>query len=469
MKEDQLHFMNALYEYIMDQVDVGIHAIDEEGKTIIYNRKMREIEAMDTQDVLHKNVLDVFMFPENQNSTLVRALQQGEETVNVKQTYFNNKGTEITTINHTFPFREKDEIRGAVEMAKDVTKIERLMRSSTRKEDTRFTFDSIIGKSDAIQEVIELSKRATRTSSYVLVVGETGTGKELFAQSIHNGSARASAPFISQNCAALPDNLIEGLLFGTTKGAFTGAIDSAGLFEQAEGGTLLLDEINSMNIHLQAKLLRVLQEKRVRRIGGTKDIPINVRIIATINEDPIDAIANDHLRKDLYYRLGVVTIFIPPLRERLDDIPLLIEQFITKYNALFDMKVLGVKPEVLDALNAYHWPGNVRELEHVIEASMNLLLDEEWIEYDHLPYHFRHKSMTSDQSAPVSKLASFLNGDEEGTTHLKDQLDAFEKYYIEHFLHKNQWSISRTAKQLGLSRQSLQYRLKKVGLSSKNE
>ncbi|MCM3790933.1 sigma 54-interacting transcriptional regulator [Domibacillus indicus] len=469
MKEDQLHFMNALYEYIMDQVDVGIHAIDEEGKTIIYNRKMREIEAMDTQDVLHKNVLDVFMFPENQNSTLVRALQQGEETVNVKQTYFNNKGTEITTINHTFPFREKDEIRGAVEMAKDVTKIERLMRSSTRKEDTRFTFDSIIGQSDAIQEVIELSKRATRTSSYVLVVGETGTGKELFAQSIHNGSARASAPFISQNCAALPDNLIEGLLFGTTKGAFTGAIDSAGLFEQAEGGTLLLDEINSMNIHLQAKLLRVLQEKRVRRIGGTKDIPINVRIIATINEDPIDAIANDHLRKDLYYRLGVVTIFIPPLRERLDDIPLLIEQFITKYNALFDMKVLGVKPEVLDALNAYHWPGNVRELEHVIEASMNLLLDEEWIEYDHLPYHFRHKSMTSDQSAPVSKLASFLNGDEEGTTHLKDQLDAFEKYYIEHFLHKNQWSISRTAKQLGLSRQSLQYRLKKVGLSSKNE
>lgn len=469
MKEDQLHFMNALYEYIMDQVDVGIHAIDEEGKTIIYNRKMREIEAMDTQDVLHKNVLDVFMFPENQNSTLVRALQQGEETVNVKQTYFNNKGTEITTINHTFPFREKDEIRGAVEMAKDVTKIERLMRSSTRKEDTRFTFDSIIGKSDAIQEVIELSKRATRTSSYVLVVGETGTGKELFAQSIHNGSARASAPFISQNCAALPDNLIEGLLFGTTKGAFTGAIDSAGLFEQAEGGTLLLDEINSMNVHLQAKLLRVLQEKRVRRIGGTKDIPINVRIIATINEDPIDAIANDHLRKDLYYRLGVVTIFIPPLRERLDDIPLLIEQFITKYNALFDMKVLGVKPEVLDALNAYHWPGNVRELEHVIEASMNLLLDEEWIEYDHLPYHFRHKSMTSDQSAPVSKLASFLNGDEEGTTHLKDQLDAFEKYYIEHFLHKNQWSISRTAKQLGLSRQSLQYRLKKVGLSSKNE
>lgn len=469
MKENQLYFMNTLYEYVMDQVDVGIHAIDEEGKTIIYNRKMREIEAMDTQDVLHKNVLDVFMFPENQNSTLVRALQEGKETVNVKQTYFNNKGTEITTINHTFPFREKNKIQGAVEIAKDITKIERLMRSSTRREDTRFTFDSITGKSDSLQEVIELSKRATRTSSYVLVVGETGTGKELFAQSIHNGSVRASKPFISQNCAALPDNLIEGLLFGTAKGAFTGAIDSAGLFEQAEGGTLLLDEINSMNIHLQAKLLRVLQEKRVKRIGGTKEIPIDVRIIATINEDPIEAIARDHLRKDLYYRLGVVTIFIPPLRERPDDIPLLIEQFIAKYNVLFDMNVRDVRPEVLKTLQAYHWPGNVRELEHVIEASMNLLLDEEWIEYDHLPYHFRHKSIENAQAAPASKLAPFLHSSEESNTHLRQQLDAFEKYYIEHFLHKNQWSISKTAKQIGLSRQSLQYRLKKAGISSKGE
>ncbi len=469
MKQNQLHFMNALHEYIMNQVDVGIHAIDEEGKTIIYNKKMREIEAMDTHDVLHKNVLDVFMFQENQNSTLVRALQHGKETVNVKQTYFNNKGTEITTINHTFPFSVDDQIQGAVEIAKDVTKIERLMRSSTRKEDTRFTFESIIGKSDAIQEVIELSKRATRTSSYVLVVGETGTGKELFAQSIHNGSARAAAPYISQNCAALPDNLIEGLLFGTTKGAFTGAIDSAGLFEQAEGGTLLLDEINSMNVHLQAKLLRALQEKKVKRIGGTKEIPVDVRIIATINEDPIDAIANDHLRKDLYYRLGVVTIFIPPLRERPDDIPLLIEQFTAKYNALFQMNVLGVEPEVLDAFYAYHWPGNVRELEHVIEASMNLLLDEEWIEYNHLPYHFRNKSTGQDPTASSSRLASFLSSDEEGTTHLKDQLEKFEQYYIEHYLHKNNFSVSKTAKQLGLSRQSLQYRLKKVGITSKPE
>ena len=200
LNEDHLLYLNSFYEEIIDKIDIGIHAVDAEGKTIIYNQKMREMESMDSKDVLHKNLLDVFMFQENQNSTLVHSLQNAEEIMNVKQTYFNNKGTEITTMNNTFPFIVDGKIQGAVEIAKDITKIERLMRTnSIRKTDTRFTFESIIGNSEAIKEVIELSRRATRTSSYVLIVGETGTGKELFAQSIHNGSARSSSPFISQN------------------------------------------------------------------------------------------------------------------------------------------------------------------------------------------------------------------------------------------------------------------------------
>lgn len=472
MSGKTLSFMKDLYEKIIDKVDVGIHAVDEEGKTIIYNKKMREMESMDSKEVLHKNLLDVFIFQENQNSTLVRALQHGEETVNVKQTYFNNKGNEITTINHTFPLIENGQVKGAVEIAKDVTKIERLMRHRNAwKAETAFTFSSIIGKSEAIQEVIEFSKRAARTSSYVLLTGETGTGKELFAQSIHNESPRSEAPFVSQNCAALPDNLIEGLLFGTAKGAFTGAIDHAGLFEQAAGGTLLLDEINSLAVHLQAKLLRVLQEKKVKRLGGTKEIPVDVRVIATMNEDPIDAIASHRLRKDLYYRLGVVTIFIPPLRERLDDIPLLIKQFIGKYNALFQMNVTGVSQSVLHSFQAYHWPGNVRELEHVIEAAMNLLLDEERIEYEHLPFHYRNKSALPEKKLPAFNHASFLNEDSSGHDHihLKDRLEAFEKYCVEYYLHKNHFRVSQTAQQLGLSRQSLQYRMKKLGISLRSD
>ncbi|SOC23368.1 arginine utilization regulatory protein [Ureibacillus xyleni] len=450
--------LTNLYKEIIERVSVGIHAVDYEGKTIIYNKKMREMEAMDGEDVLNKDVRDVFQFQENQSSTLLQSLEQGEEIINVKQTYFNNRGVEITTINNTFPLRINGKICAAVEIATDVTKMEKLVRRNLRQTKTDFTFEHIIGSSIELKEVITLAKRATRTNSSVLIIGETGTGKELFAQSIHTESDRASGPFISQNCAALPDSLIEGMLFGTTKGAFTGAIDSPGLFEQAQGGTLLLDELNSLNISLQAKLLRVLQERKVRRIGGAKEIPIDVRVIATINEDPIDAIANNHLRKDLYYRLAVVTLFIPPLRERIGDIPILVEAFIKKYNQLFNLDVQGVSSQVFQFFESHSWPGNVRELEHVIEASLNLLNHEQLIEFHHLPYQYRKsepKQHISTESIEIKNNAK---------TTLLDQLASFEKQYIEQSLKKHNNHITNTAQGLGISRQSLQYRMKRLNI-----
>jgi len=461
----ELQFINQMYQRILDEIDVGVHAVDESGKTIIYNKKMMQMESMNIQDVLNKNLLDVFKFKDNQTSTLVKALKNGKETTNVKQTYFNNKGREITTNNNTIPIYHHEKIQGAVEIAHDVTKLERLMKGNINGKGTpRFTFDSIIGTSHAIKEVIRSAERATRTSSYVLIVGDTGTGKELFAQSIHNGSNRFAAPFISQNCAALPDNLIESLLFGTKRGAFTGAVDSPGLFEQANGGTLLLDEINSLNLNLQAKLLRVLQEKTIRRIGDTKDTPVDVRVIANINEDPIDAIANNHLRKDLYYRLGVVTIFLPPLKERKEDIPLLVQKFIEKYNELFQMNVKGLHEEVKQSFLDYDWNGNVRELEHIIEAAMNIMMDEELICYSHLPFQYRNKMQLKERMIPISMIDTFITEQDNTAIPLKDQLELFEKSYIEHVLKKNDFNISRTAKLLGLSRQSLQYRMKKLNL-----
>ncbi|WP_066065246.1 sigma-54 interaction domain-containing protein [Neobacillus soli] len=457
-----------MYKRILDKIDVGVHAVDETGKTIIYNKKMMQMESMDIQDVINKNLLDVFMFKDDQSSTLVKALQDGNETSNVKQTYFNNKGHEITTINNTIPIYHDDKLQGAVEIAKDVTKLERLLKENLNNKGTRFTFDNIIGKSQTILDVIEGAKRATRTSSYVLIVGETGTGKELFAQSIHNGSNRLSAPFISQNCAALPDNLIESLLFGTKRGAFTGAVDTIGLFEQANGGTLLLDEINSLNLNLQAKLLRVLQEKTIRRVGDTKDTPIDVRVIANMNEDPIDAIANNRLRKDLYYRLGVVTIFIPPLRERIEDIPILIEHFIEKYNERFNMNVMRLSEEVRQSFFEYDWHGNVRELEHIIEAAMNIMMDEEVIRYNHLPYHYRSKMQIKERMIPLSTVDTFITENSDAAVPLKDQMELFEKSYIKYVLNKNNFNISRSANLLGLSRQSLQYRMKKLKIDTKN-
>lgn len=443
---------NDIFIKLLNELDVGIHVIDHSGKTIIYNKKMREIEAMAGEEVMAKDLLDVFSFEKSGSSTLVEALREGKTTKHLKQTYFNNKGKEITTINDSFPIHKDGEVIGAMEITKDVTRFEQVIKENVlQKQHTTFTFEKIIGESEPITQVIEEAKRATRTSSSVLIVGETGTGKELFAQSIHNGSSRAEGPFVSQNCAAIPDTLMESVLFGTKKGAFTGAVDRPGLFEQADGGTLLLDEINSLDPSLQAKLLRVLQERRVRRVGDTRDKKVDVRIMATTNEDPLDAISETRLRKDLYYRLSVVTLFIPPLRNRTDDLPLLLQHFFEKYNTLFHMDVKGITPEASAILRQHEWAGNVRELEHTIEGTMNLMVDEETVTPEHLPMRFRKKYNPPESQASDNTLEETVN--------------SFEKRYIEQKLKENDGNISRTAKILGISRQSLQYRLKKHQLS----
>jgi arginine utilization regulatory protein len=464
---DQKHLedllkMNKVYKHILDKIDVGIHAVNEEGKTIIYNKKMRDIEGMSVEDVLDKNLLEVFSFDENSNSTLLEALRKGKSIRNAKQTYYNNKGQEITTINDTFPYMEGKAKMGAIEIARDVTRYERLVRENLHKKSvTRYSFESIIGSSPELQEVIDASKRAARTASSVLITGETGTGKELFAQSIHNGSPRSAKPFISQNCAALPDSLIEGLLFGTRKGAFTGAIEREGLFEQADGGTLLLDEINSLNIVLQAKLLRVIQEKTVRRVGDTRDVPIDVRIIATINEDPVNAIAQGRLRKDLYYRLSVVSLFVPPLRERQADIKELAGFFIEKYNSLFGMNVKRIHDDVLQLFYYYDWPGNVRELEHIIEGSMNLMEHEDAMSYNHLPIQFRNKPQVSAVKEPIPKGDDLLVQKGKPIKPFDEYMMEAETYYLKKALQHHGFNITQTAEALGMSRQNLQYRIRK--------
>lgn len=456
----QIVEMNMLYETLLNELDIGIHIINEESKTIIYNRKMMEIESMERSDVLYKSPLEVFAFEENKNSTLIEALKLGKTNKNIKQTYFNNKGQEITTINNTFPIIENGKIKGAIEISTEINHSKQTMKTSlSRKQNNKFTFDHIIGNSSAIQSVITEAKRVIRTSSSILLVGETGTGKELFAQSIHNESQRSGKPFISQNCAAIPDTLMESLLFGTNRGAFTGAIDKAGLFEEANGGTLLLDEINSLSPALQAKLLRAIQEKTIRRIGGTQEKEIDVRIIATINEDPLEAMTHNRLREDLYYRLSVVTLCIPPLRERKEDIPALVQHFIEKYNIQFGLGVADVDIHVREFLYAYDWPGNVRELEHVIEGSMNLVEDENIITAFHLPTHFRERIKKEFNMQPF-----LTNNDADAPKTLKHTIEAMEKNYINQILKEYHGNISQAAKFLGLSRQNLQYRIKKLHL-----
>ncbi|QDD81726.1 sigma-54 interaction domain-containing protein [Bacillus cereus] len=456
----QIIEMNMLYETLLNELDIGIHIINEESKTIVYNRKMMEIESMDRLDVLYKSPLEIFAFEENKNSTLIEALKFGKTKKNIKQTYFNNKGQEITTINDTFPIIENGKIKGAIEISKEISNLKQTIKiSPSRKQSTKFTFDHIIGDSEAIQSIITEGKRVIRTSSSILLVGETGTGKELFAQSIHNESQRSTKPFISQNCAAIPDTLMESLLFGTNRGAFTGAIDKSGLFEEANGGTLLLDEINSLSPALQAKLLRAIQEKTIRRIGGTHEKEIDVRIIATINEDPFEAIAHNRLREDLYYRLSVVTLCLPPLRERKEDIPDLVQHFIEKYNTQFGLNVTDVEVNVREFFYAYDWPGNVRELEHIIEGSMNLIEDETIITAFHMPTRFRERIKTE-----FNMQHALTNHNTDAPKTLKHTIEKMEKNYINQILKEHHGNISQAAKFLGLSRQNLQYRIKKLHL-----
>ncbi|MFB7138978.1 sigma-54 interaction domain-containing protein [Gottfriedia sp. NPDC056225] len=468
MKNDKQNFLavDELLQLILEEIDIGIHVVDQDANTMVYNRKMMEIEMMNEEDVLHKNLLDVFTFQKNQSSTLLEALQKGKVRKNIKQSYFNNKGKEVTTINDTYPIMKDHKIIGAIEMVRDVTELKQSVQDGIlQNRNTRYTFEQLIGTSASFKSIIEDAKRSAKTSSSVLIVGETGTGKELFAQSIHNASQRATKPFISQNCAALPETLIESILFGTKKGAFTGAIDKPGLFEEANGGTLLLDEINSLSPNLQAKLLRVIQERKVRRIGDTSEKELDVRIIATINEDPIEAIANNHLRKDLYYRLSVVSLFLPPLRERFEDILLLANFFIQKYNRLFGHQVTKLDEDVSNFFLSHNWPGNIRELEHMIEGAMNLVENETTISSTHLPSRFFNEKRNVISASTISQNKEVKSVDiTEDQSNLKNTLLNKEKQYIMNVLNEHNGNITKAAKQLGISRQNLQYRIRKLNL-----
>lgn len=294
------------------------------------------------------------------------------------------------------------------------------------------------------------------SDSPVLIYGETGTGKELFAQSIHNASRRKHCPFLAINCAAIPETLLESTLFGTEKGAYTGSIQRKGLLELAHTGTLLLDEINSMDIQLQAKLLRFLQEGEFRRVGGVKSIHVDVRIISNTNIAPMEAIQKKQLRIDLYYRLGIANLTIPPLRERKEDIPTLVQSFLLKARKATGKSVLGIDKHTLSVFFAYDWPGNIRELQHAIEYSMTILpFDLQYITPEYLPDHIL--DATAAAPAPVQNELPKENLVRAATRKTARTL-------IQQTLAEHQNNISESAKALGISRQNLQRYIKSLDL-----
>ncbi|KKI94105.1 ATPase AAA [Bacillus sp. SA1-12] len=447
-----------MLEAILGSIDEAIHAVNSEGITIYYNNVAAMHDGVEINEVLGKHVLDVFPSLTRQTSTLLKVIETGKPIYQQSQTYKNSKGQLIDTVNTTIPIKEGNRIAGAVEIAKDLTKVKQLsekllelqqkMNNKKRKpvssSGAKYNWDDLITNCDSMKKVINQGKRAAISSSPVMVYGETGTGKELLVQSIHNASLRKSGPFIAQNCSSLPESLLESILFGTTKGSFTGAVDRAGLFELAHGGTLFLDEIHTMPLDFQAKLLRVLEDGVIRRVGGTESYIVDVRIIVAMNEHPYHCMEKKLLRSDLFFRLNVFFIELPPLRERDGDIPLLVGHFIKKYNYLFNKLVIHIDDQVLSRLVKHQWQGNVRELEHTIEYAMNMA-EGDILTIKDLPVFLKETSQEEEINLKP----------------LKETVEMIEAKLIQQALVQTKGNVLKASVILEIPRQTLQYKMKK--------
>jgi PAS domain S-box-containing protein len=363
-------------EAILQSTTEGIEAVDIEGKVKYVNSAFLRITQIPANERINQNI-----FEKNPEGLLAKVLNQGKPYHNVTTRAF---GSGADCIASATPVYRNGEMIGAVIAVSDISntiKIAKELEKSRSALATLYdklgnphhTFERMVGGSEAFVNTIELAKVFSQSTSTVLILGESGTGKELFAQAIYNDSHFNKGPFISVNCAAIPQHLLESELFGYEKGAFTGAVQRRiGMFELAHNGTIFLDEIGDLDYALQGKLLRALQENEFRRVGGNEMIRTNARVIAATNRPLKQMIKEGTFREDLYYRLNVLQLNIPPLRERKEDIPALVKFFIQKYNLKLGKDIQDFEPSVMGILTAYPWPGNIRELENVIERAINM-------------------------------------------------------------------------------------------------
>jgi arginine utilization regulatory protein len=448
---------------ILKGIDEGIHVVNTEGITIFYNEVAAKHDGMDVKEVQGKHLIDSFPSLTEESSTLLKVIKTGKPIYNQTQVYMNLHGTRIDTINTTLPIFLGGEIIGAVEIAKDYSRMkllsERLLdlqkglNKSSRKQSLKqvtYTLNDLLTLNPAFQSMKDEAKKLAKSDAPILVYGESGTGKELFVQGVHHESHCSDEAFIAQNCAAIPETLLESILFGTAKGSYTGAIDRKGLFELADGGTLFLDELHTMPIELQAKLLRVLEDGMVRRVGSSQSISVNVRVIAAMNVSPSKALQEQTLRADLYYRLNVFTFSLIPLRDRKEDIPFLTEHFIKEFNQKLQKKINGYEKKLGLFFMNYQWPGNVRELKHTIEYMMNVC-EARQLKYEDLPRLLKHLPVpATSNSGEVENLS------------LRKNIKNLEKDLISNALELSEGNVNQAAKLLEIPRQTLQYKLKKL-------
>lgn len=442
----QIWLSNQYLKTVIESISDGVVAIDSTGRIREINSEGAKILAIDVLQARGKNIQELL-----DGQPFLKRVVDGGKLITDMETVMNTNRGQIHFHTSARPIILADgQIAGAVATLKEIKRLHRVVNQITGAE-ARFTFEDIIGQSSIIQRTIHLAQVAARNFSTVLIQGESGTGKELFAQAIHNANL-VGQPFIAVNCAAIPETLIESELFGYEGGAFTGASRNGrpGKFELASGGTIFLDEIGEMPLNVQAVLLRVLQERCVERVGGIRSIPVNVRVIAATNKNLANEVQKSYFRQDLYYRLNVFKIDIPPLRERLSDIPLFIEYFVSRIADRFGKSISGVSLPVLKKLQSYSWLGNVRQLENVIERAVNLA-DGDLIEEYCLPDFLQEQEVVRRASGGPMSVGESAN------------MEYIEKRAIidalQHFGERQ-----KVAKSLGISRSTLYRRLKKYEL-----
>ncbi|MED1122992.1 sigma 54-interacting transcriptional regulator [Bacillus atrophaeus] len=455
--------VRTMLEAIFQSSDEAISVVDENGTGLLINKAYTKMTGLSEKEVIGKPANTDISEGESMH---LKVLETRRPVRGVRMKVGPNEKDVIVNV---APVIVDGILKGSVGVIHDVSEIKMLTaelnraRQIIRTLEAKYSFDDIIGKSEQMLVALEQAKLGAKTPATILLRGESGTGKELFAHAIHNDSDRKYNKFIRVNCAALSETLLESELFGYEDGAFSGAKRGGkkGLFEEANNGSIFLDEIGELTQNTQAKLLRVLQEKEIVRVGGTKAIPVNVRIIAATNVNIEKAMADGKFREDLYYRINRYPISIPPLRQRMEDIEELSVRLISKINQDYGRNVKGLTANALHALSSYHWPGNVRELENVLGRAMIFLNPHmEYIEKDHLRvFETEKKASGTDQAAGVPF------PDIEGEK-LSAAVEKFEAHVIQQTLEKHRYNRTKTAKALGVSIRNLYYKMDKYGLAN---
>lgn len=462
---DRLKEMQSLLEGILHSTQDAISVCDENGIHVLINPAYTRLTGLSEKEIIGKPVtVDIV----DGESIHLQVLKTKHPVSNARLSVGRHQKDIIAS---AAPIIVDGELRGSVGILQDLTEMKKLSRELMlarqiiRKLEAKYTFDDIIAHDPKTKLLVEKGKQAALTPASILLRGESGTGKELFAHAIHNLSERRYNQFVRVNCAAINENLLESELFGYEEGAFTGARKGGknGLFLEAHNGTIFLDEIAEIPISTQVKLLRVLQEKEIMPVGSTKTMNVDVRVITATNVNLERAVESGKFREDLYYRLNVIPIEIPPLRERKKDIQPLVMSLIQKYNQEYGRSGQGISPEALNRLSAYDWPGNVRELQNYIgRAMLNMKINETMLEERHLPRFF-------DGAQGLAGKFGVQQMDEPKNSHLSAIVKEAERQAIEEALRRNGGNRSLTARELNVSIRNLYYKMEKYHLTSNNK